>query len=210
MSNETTPWIQRLFQHYVIGSLVQDSGGRGAAGSNVEESGEIPAVPTLPTDRAHQLELAQETGEDGMASCDNSLFFQRLPPDVRRLILIEAFGDRIMHVDLQYRPPRHGTGDVISGLRSALSGAFSYPGSAPAGQGQSRSWQWCGCVCHRDPDWRVRHRRIRDASVSEPMRDRCTEADGHDGAQACDGWPGEKPLKCRVGAMGWLRTCRQA
>lgn len=196
MSEGITLWIQRLFQRYV--PLFSSDGE--AEASNSEER-EIPAVPTLPAERVHQLELAPENG-DMMSACGSSAFFQRLPLDVRRLVLIEAFGGRTMHVDLQHRP-RPGGGDVVSELRSAMSGMYGQAG-------QTRSWQWYGCVCHRDPEWRVRHRRIGDVSVSEPIKDRCIEPGGHDGAQECVNWSCEKPLKCRVGAMGWLRTCRQA
>lgn len=212
-NNVTAPWAQRLFQRYVTWSSDADADEAGSRHSN--EQREIPAMPTLPTDRAHQLELAPEAGHE--PGSNSSAFFQRLPPDVRRLILIEAFGKRTMHVDLQYRPTRSDAGSfgIISGLQSALSGVFYFYGRQQQQQQQQQadgrqtpcsSWQWRGFVCHRDPKRRARGRKYMCRTGDSRLM-----PGGHNHkTQACDGWPGEKSLKCRVGAMGWLRTCRQA
>lgn len=149
---------------------------------------------TLPPHRAHNLEAPPPPSS-------HSPFFQRLPGDLRRLILLEAFGDRILHIDLQhcYAPqPVHEPFRLTSCYR------YYYCRRPPA-------WRWAGCVCHRDPEWRVRGQRQAFGganSVSEPRKDGCLV--GLLYCQACQHWAGSKPGKCRVGVMGWLRSCRQA
>lgn len=202
MYNEITHWITRQVQWYVNGGPSE-----GGPESNNQER-EIPRMPVLPSQRAHQLNTPPEMGDIGAATT-NSTFFARLPSDVRRLILIEAFGDRIMHMDFRF--------GYDPSLLPTLSGCANCEVSINADHGLSghhrdkgRGWEWYGCVCHRDPEWRVRNRRIGNNCVSEPKRDACLSSDSPVGSRACASWSGEELLKCHVGAMGWLRTCRQA
>lgn len=201
MSDGLTYWVQRLLQRYV--TTGDDGGGSGEdIESDVQENG-IPSPPMLPSTRAHQLERAPDHTDIETAT-STSGFFQNLPPDVRRMILVEAFGDRIMHIDLQYRRLwRNGPDLNVLPMMGGMGAIF---GQAD----QTRAWRWHGCVCHRDPEARVRHRRIDDNIVSEPTKDRCIGQTYHLKTEACDSWSGEKPTNCSVGAMGWLRTCRQA
>lgn len=186
-------WIQRQIQYYAR----PGDNRRGEQGDLQEH--ELP-VPALPASRPYQIELAPAQGDMSVATA-NSTFFQRLPPDVRRLILIEAVGDRIMHIDLQYGPPSATVHAPLS-TQTALHTLRQYY--------QSRRWQWYGCVCHRDPEWRVRNSRIGGNTISEPKTDNCLKEDDQPSSRACDSWSGQRPSKCHVGAMGWLRTCRQA
>ncbi|KAL2862703.1 uncharacterized protein BJX67DRAFT_365824 [Aspergillus lucknowensis] len=55
--------------------------------------------------------------------------FARLPVEIRQQILILAFGNRTLHVDLQYCRPR-----------------TAHRGDSAA----ASTWQWVGCVCHRE------------------------------------------------------------
>jgi len=137
-----------------------------------------------------------------------SAFFQRMPADLRRQILVEAFGSRTVHMDLSFdnsllilrgkelRKAIDATGHY--GLCITTNGR-SYP--LPYANRKSKAWEWWGCVCHRDPECRIRGKR----PVSEPWTDRCRA-----GVASCGEWVGEVPDKCQLGALGWLCACRQA
>ncbi|EFW18124.1 conserved hypothetical protein [Coccidioides posadasii str. Silveira] len=68
----------------------------------------------------------------------NSALFQRVPPEIRRLILVEAFGGSPMHFDLRLLHPlkKHPP------KRSGTHGHSAPDDFAP------RQWQWCSSVCH--------------------------------------------------------------
>lgn len=202
----TSHWIFRQIQQYIW------NGGpaEGHPESSNNQEREIPRMPFLPSRRTDQRCALPGTRDTGDANA-NSIFFQRLPPDVRRLILIEAFGDRIMHIDFRYVHDRARSSNARGRADCDLPTGADREPSGHQRDG-ARGWKWYGCVCHRDPEWRVRNRKIAENCVSEPKRDACIDADGDDrtGARVCDSWSGDKPLKCHVGAMGWLGTCRQA
>lgn len=177
---------------------------------------EVPPPPFLPAERIHQLELCQDSDQSFHNATANSGFFQRLPPDIRRLILIEAFGDRIVHVDLRLLEFGglleeydliHGSNrgsDRHKDGKSTLTSSFDAP----------PQWRWYGCVCHREPERHVRKRTLMNKSLSPPWFDACLDT-ARDSVitrsrRVCGQWSGEEPRKCQVGAMGWLRTCRQA
>lgn len=179
-----------------------------------EAQEEIPPPPFLPAERAHQLEIQDQ--DHSFDSTATSAFFQRLPSDSRRLVLIEAFGERIVHADLRLmRLGRsleghehvHGC-EPESFFRKAGKALPLFSSVAPP------QWRWYGCVCHREPEIRVRNRSIMNRSLSPPWYDLCLNTEGGDSPEerrrVCEEWSGQEPLKCRVGAMGWLRTCRQA
>lgn len=175
------------------------------------DTAEIPPLPFLPT--------PPSTGEDATTrgvpktapAPQNGIFFERLSPDLRRIILVEAFGDRVVHMDLRYdrplraRPPRkfmHAGGvDVLDQGHSA-SRQMRKP----------RAWQWYSCVCHRDPVWFMErwHGAKLDVGdmASHPVMDSCLRRR----PQSCDSPPGDTGdmSRCFLGVMGWLMTCRQA
>ncbi|CAH0027793.1 unnamed protein product, partial [Clonostachys rhizophaga] len=59
------------------------------------------------------------------STCPSGPLFSKVPFDVRRQILIEAFGAQTVHLDL----------DVVEKTR---------------GQRKVKSWQWMNCVCHSE------------------------------------------------------------
>ena len=66
-----------------------------------------PPLPTFPTCRPRRLITCDETANDPNVANSASPFFQLLPPEIRRDILISAFGDRTLHLDLRLvHPPR--------------------------------------------------------------------------------------------------------
>ncbi|KAK7228263.1 hypothetical protein V2G26_000433 [Clonostachys chloroleuca] len=73
-----------------------------------------------------------------------------------------------------------------------------------------KRWIWRSSDCHRNPPWDIKsdeHNKYKDRAVNA-SEDRCRlgGVEGH----FCHLWPGERPQKCFVGAMGWLLSCRQA
>lgn len=139
------------------------------------------------------------------AATANSDFFQRLPYEVRRFILIDAFGGRILHMELKYDHP-----DMPLEKRAQdpeLSSFHAYIGMPKQQEKRvegwkPKQWQWQSTVCHRFSPRYV----LRVPTVAQPHDDSC-----YSGEHIwCSAWPGEDMRKCLIGVMGWLLTCRQA
>ncbi|KAH7472823.1 hypothetical protein FOMA001_g11848 [Fusarium oxysporum f. sp. matthiolae] len=130
-----------------------------------------------------------------------TLFFQMLPPEIRRRILIEAFGDQTVHMDLTYdHPPAQGDKDKLAHALIQVWGS---------GMDKSRPkcWYWRRCTCHRvPPPWDCSW--ARGYSMTAVANDECCVGLAH----CCRMWTnnGKKLYWCWIGAMGWLLTCRQA
>ncbi|KAL4947316.1 hypothetical protein BDW69DRAFT_119004 [Aspergillus filifer] len=129
-----------------------------------------------------------------------SAFFQRLPSEIRRCILLEAFGGRIIHFDFRLMYPRN---------ESRLAQVSYCPcfGDESISLGRDTAkplqWEWCNTVCNRETidtdciptehDFLNKWYRYRKPwlplyqSLPDHMHDECT-----------------------IGALGWLQTCRQA
>lgn len=194
---------------WVMGVVSRPS--RGLSERHSEDEEAHPPPPFLPPDRAHCLETFPSEDQCTNATA-NSNFFQRLPPDIRRLIMIEAFGDRMVHVDLRLME----LGEALDAQR-LFHGCDTHKAGKTAPFSSSnarRQWRWYGCVCHRDPEWRVRDHTITNKTLSPPWFDMCLDTtrdrETVDSRRVCEDWSGQERVKCRVGAMGWLRTCHQA
>jgi len=152
-----------------------------------------------------------------------SAFF-RLPYEIRRKILIEAFGERILHINLTFGHPRvvMSEEDIEKTYRGE--GAYPFrevphcgykiakPDSPRRVNGyavdtrEPKRWIWHGSVCHHNCENVVRRGKKGEGGIREPFVDRCFDGRGVE----CHTWPGEMPSKCYPGVMGWLLTCRQA
>lgn len=128
-----------------------------------------------------------------------SAFFNLLPLELRRQILIHAFGGRTMHAvllsSIQGSVPDPDSRQHIARRRPHAVPRL-WPGKVKSKEPARR---WVGCVCHCwmsfDDDF--------GASV---VHDPCARP-------RADWWDFKgslKPDQCLVGAMGWLLTCRQA
>ena len=125
-----------------------------------------------------------------------SAWVLNLPAEIRRMILIAAFGDLTLHIQFDiYHVAKRPQGVVPqnhAGLPVPKSDQWRDPSKAP-------EYQWFSCVCHRmGPE--------ADNNSVPLWKDLCFSGE----AEACELWPGETPHKCKVGALGWLRSCRQA
>ncbi|VUC35587.1 unnamed protein product [Clonostachys rosea] len=162
------------------------------------------------------------------STVNRSLFFTRLPPEIRTMILEEAFGNQTIHLDLSLRYPFHemqGEPKLIRGrfyhfcahakIRPATFEHFSSDMFTVSEEGtydttKSKEWRWLSCVCHRQPPTAKllpfgRRQNDHGSLIHEPHGDRCLDGRGY-----CPMWPGAWPSKCSVGVYGWLLSCRQA
>ncbi|KAF5544801.1 hypothetical protein FPHYL_10937 [Fusarium phyllophilum] len=136
--------------------------------------------------------------------------YYKLPPDIRRFILILAFGNRRLHMDFSYDYPDM-TSDLIQPLDKNHCGIIMenmYGDKLRVvDDTKPRSWIWWGSVCHRlPPDLDLsRTGPMTHGGPDGPWADTCRVGE----ARHCDSWPGSFPAKCRVGAKGWLLSCRQ-
>jgi hypothetical protein len=115
-----------------------------------EYSAEEP-LPTLPTRRPRSFSVSTGSGQVGPSASSPSASacsrqpqcrFFTLPPEIRRAILIDAFGTRTLHMHLQPNHRGHVTKELSDIARAATlrqaaaaSGA-DHPAAAPADQAQ--------------------------------------------------------------------------
>ncbi|KAF5632401.1 multidrug resistance [Fusarium tjaetaba] len=136
--------------------------------------------------------------------------YYKLPPDIRRYILILAFGNRRLHMDFSYDYPDM-TSDLIQPLDKNHCGIVMenmYGDKLRVvDDTKPRSWIWWGSVCHRlPPDLNISQTGpMTHGGPDGPWADTCRVGE----ARHCDSWPGSLPAKCRIGVMGWLQSCRQ-
>ncbi|KAL2754197.1 hypothetical protein ACRALDRAFT_2028666 [Sodiomyces alcalophilus JCM 7366] len=175
-----------------------------------------PSPPYLPTPRPHSFtpspsceDLAITQIQPQSSSC---LLFTRLPGDIRRDILILAFGKRTLHMDLVFDHPLI-LPPLADRVRAAPGNSYiPYPHAAinPLQRDDSsfdmpKVWRWGGTVCHRNAPWEP-HSVIDWLSRPGPWEDFCDRANGG----LCHLYGGEWPVKCQIGIMGFLLSCKQA
>lgn len=118
------------------------------------------AIPHLPVERprpltpSHESRLLPITPTNATAKSD---FFQCLPAEIRRQILIEAFGDRIMHMDLSYNHPVSQRSRIAKSKVNHRGLMFEneeiYPSPIKYNTSKPKRWQWnLSSVCHRDSE----------------------------------------------------------
>jgi hypothetical protein len=180
---------------------------RGKLPSNKKEK----PLPVLPSPRPRVL-TPSPSHESLIASAAtataNSAFFKDLPFEIRRKILLEAFGHVIVHMDLRLEHPILRSKDGADRNPPHYHRSHFGPPKATKEKLDTckpKEWQWWSCVCHRAPPGRAGFG-VKGAALTEPFEDQCRQ--GYD--NWCEFWPGEKPGKCYIGVMGWLLSCRQA
>ncbi|KJZ70256.1 hypothetical protein HIM_10337 [Hirsutella minnesotensis 3608] len=168
-----------------------------------KDKDECPPPPALPKSRPRKLTATRHAIA---AATGDSPLFRRLPTEVRRQILQQAFGARTVHMDLVLERPVYKRLAGTTWPRCEVNVA-RHANVAPCearDRSKPRQWRWSGSVCHRLCfSWHLAP--AAEFAYRQPLRDSCWE-----GWAGCDLWPGETPQKCFVGAMGWLLACRQA
>lgn len=169
-----------------------------------KKDNQTPSPPILPLQRPCVLtpSPSRESLLLSVASATaNSAFFQRLPFELRHKILIEAFGNHTVHMDLCFDHP-------VLPLRKHQQDATHCHANVPTpslrprlDKSKPKRWVWWSSVCHRASPGL-----FRTPMGDEPYEDACRQG----ASDWCEFWPGAIPGKCFVGAMGWLLSCRQA
>ncbi|KAH7158338.1 hypothetical protein DER46DRAFT_508769, partial [Fusarium sp. MPI-SDFR-AT-0072] len=134
-------------------------------------------------------------------------------------LLIHAFGNRTVHMDLVFTHPlRDPLNNEGSSYRStdpayrfcSTEAAHLWPYTEKnLGLDRSRPkyWQWRGCVCHRllPPEYKIT---VKFPHYAKPGDDQCCDGLGIH----CCVWTRKhgRHDSCLIGAMGWILTCRQA
>jgi len=132
----------------------------------------IPIPPSAPLDYS--------IDEAPAADQASSLFFGRLPAEMREKILRDAFGDRELHIGLVHM--------------------CSAPSASELAAGRPRDWY--GHWCHEP--------RTLTADDEHDQRPRWMNACYEDANECIKLSPGTRPESAKVGAMGFMLACRQA
>jgi hypothetical protein len=146
-------------------------------------SGALTPTPSCPDLRASTL-----------AATADCAFFQHLSPEIRRKVLVTAFGNRIMHMSLEFNHPSQLVELGTSRWERYIPPTAQHPPHRLHPDEQApKAWQWRGCPC-----WHMGLPRY-------PHNDQCLP-----GVARC--WKDASTVLdcCLTGSMGWLLTCRQA
>ncbi|KAM5456723.1 hypothetical protein MaudCBS49596_000964 [Microsporum audouinii] len=138
-----------------------------------------PLIPILPTDRRALSFSYDSSASDDEWATENSLFFLRLPPEIRRMVYIALFGSRTIHMSLHY------TTSIVAGKAHARLDTIKRTDDP------NLQWRWWHCVCHRYrnlPFWNDR--------CSLPQYTSCR---AHYGDHS----------SCFIGVLEWLLTSRR-
>ncbi|KAF7531598.1 hypothetical protein G7054_g8750 [Neopestalotiopsis clavispora] len=95
---------------------------RGDQDNDADRLQPAPLLPLLPAERrpiTPPATLNSTATEDLVAALGN---FARLPPELRRRVLVTAFGDRTLHLDLRLVPRGNGQ-DLRATPQSSMSTA---------------------------------------------------------------------------------------
>lgn len=154
-----------------------------------------------------QTPARTDAGTEEPESRPKDGFFDILPAEIRRQIMMEAFGDNIIHVDLAYRYPYRT--DFSRGMQQQHTENMMYDNCQRRGDKSlgEKEWRWSSSICHHfppesNPVWMSHGRRALKTAASSVS---CSN-----GFSDCHKWSGSWPSKCHVGVMGWLLTCKQA
>lgn len=137
-----------------------------------------------------------DLGPPVLTAISASAFFLNLPAEIRRKILIAAFGDRTMHMSLEYNHPRQLVFTPSGGAawsRYMPPGAKYPPQMLRPDENEPQAWNWRGCPC-----WQL-------GQPNHPHNDQCLP-----GIAKCFKRGTAVLDVCLIGAMGWLLSCRQA
>ena len=166
-----------------------------------EQDAPMHSLPLLPAKRPRNITPSSSRDCLVLSGSSRSSFFQRLPAEIRRLILIRAFGNHTLHMDLIYDYPiaplsERSQDPGLEGRHARIPWVTRRP--IPVSGWEPRSWRWQGSVCH--------HSAFGVDGNSGPWNDKCR---GGWTYEICNP-KSERHTPCFLGIMGWLLTCKQA
>lgn len=187
--------------------------------TNTNSNDKGPPVPALPPRRPRVLTPSPSRETLRLAAANattDSSFFQKLPPEIRYKILVEAFGGQTVHMDLWFDHPEApqvpgGQPPVPSHCgRNRIEYARRYGPFLHLDETQRKRWVWRSSVCHREfpHDFGRGILAQHNGHFLNAAEDRCRF--GGANSNICSHWPGDPSTRCFIGAMGWLLSCRQA
>lgn len=97
--------------------------------------------PLLAADRPSIL--TPSTSSEHLVTFDSYGLFQRLSYEIRRSILIEASGERTLHMDLEFDHPLARKSGPQTDIRHC-----DLDVNLTQNTNIRKGWQWFGCVCH--------------------------------------------------------------
>ena len=157
----------------------------GLDGDSEDDSSIPPGLPVLPEERKHTLSPSLSSNNLTQEFTIGSIFFKKLPLEIRRKIYLAAFGNRTIHMDLNFDCP---------GVRGVTHECLDLEKWNPMhSTDPPTEWILSGSICHRNPCLDACHDQCRIGGKNT----------------MCSLFPGEVPYKCNLGVMGWLLTCRQ-
>ncbi|KAH6695635.1 hypothetical protein F5X68DRAFT_198686 [Plectosphaerella plurivora] len=170
--------------------------------------------PYLPSPRPRPL--TPTSSAEVLVQPPSCLLFTQLPALIRRDILLLAFGNRTLHMDLVfdlplYPPPEEHAWDTPL-ARCARRHAAIYKPDFEDNMEKlvPRAWRWCGCACHAS---RILNRDLLQFNTGiyaarNIHNDRCLEGVCEIGRSKDFklNWPDD----CQIRIMGFMLSCRQA
>ncbi|KAG8666728.1 hypothetical protein FPOAC1_011543 [Fusarium poae] len=170
-----------------------------------EKVAPTPQMPCLTSPRPRVL--TPSSSEQNLSlPLQSSPLFSKLPTEIRRQILVFAFGDRTVHMDLVLEhPTKPGANSSGQDYRH---GNLSTRYGQTLDRSQPHIWKWKGCVCHRVVTPQYRKILQSDEWVPQPADDHCCSGE----ADFCRMWTEHYGTNdaCFIGVMGWLLACRQS
>ncbi|OJJ42542.1 hypothetical protein ASPZODRAFT_29093 [Penicilliopsis zonata CBS 506.65] len=178
-----------------------------------DEPSPLSQLPLLPAQRPHCLTPSASSEDLTSYYLFNYGSFGCLPPEIRREILILAFGARTIHVDLSFGYPLirenklKRPGNHLAPRRTDKDTHYGIGSDLVTNNLMPRRWQWLSCVCHRSPPT------LPEGCKATPLPydDECLRATScsytlEDGTRK----KRENLDSCFIGVLGWLLACHMA
>ncbi|SCO91931.1 uncharacterized protein FRV6_16059 [Fusarium oxysporum] len=177
---------------------------------------QVKQLPLLPNPRPRALTPSLTPGDKVISNLaprplyQESCFWFKVPPNIRRDILRLAFGDTRLHIymnrgypDVPPEPDSKFHYRVVTEPEN-----WGYQRFPVTDESQVEVWQWRGSRCHRYPPSIAKAQGPMTHGGSKgPWIDFCRNGDDPD---ICEAWrEDEGPSACNIGVIGWLLSCRQ-
>ncbi|EXK36066.1 hypothetical protein FOMG_09257 [Fusarium oxysporum f. sp. melonis 26406] len=177
---------------------------------------QVKQLPLLPNPRPRALTPSLTPGDKVISNLalrplyQESCFWFKVPPNIRRDILRLAFGDTRLHIYMN-----RGYPDVLPEPDSKFHCRvvtepenWGYQRFPVTDESQVEVWQWRGSRCHRyPPSIAMAQGPMTHGGSKGPWIDFCRNGGDPD---ICEAWrEDEGPSACNIGVIGWLLSCRQ-